>query len=248
METPITNPSVAIRAPRATAATEATAAAGKALRSDGAEARNRLLDTALALFADHGFAKTSTRAIAQGAGVNVAAISYYFGDKAGLYRAVFEDPRSNPGPNIAELQAGPASLDDVLRALLLGFTEPLKQGQTVQNCMRLHFREMLEPTGVWQNEIEHHIKPAHSALVHALSLHLGLAKADDDVHRLAFSITALGIMMHIGCEVIPAIRPALVATPQAIDAYAQRLLQYAQSMVQGEAQRRAGLNTSNTPS
>ena len=214
----------------------------KNLRSDGAEARNRLLDTALALFANQGFAKTSTRAIAQGAGVNVAAISYYFGDKAGLYRAVFEDPRSNPGPNAADLQAGPASLDDVLRALLLGFTEPLKQGQTVQNCMRLHFREMLEPTGVWQNEIEQTIKPAHSALVQVLASHLGLATPDDDVHRLAFSITALGMMMHIGCEVIPAIRPSLVATPKAIDAYAERLLQYAQSMVDGEVRRRAAPN------
>ena len=211
----------------------------KGLRSDGAEARNRLLDTALALFAERGFAKTSTRAIAQGAGVNVAAISYYFGDKAGLYQAVFEDPRSNPGLNIPELQAGPARLDDVLRALLVGFTEPLKQGQMVQNCMRLHFREMLEPTGVWQNEIERTIKPAHHALVQALSLHLGLPAPDDDIHRLAFSITALGMMMHIGCEVIPAIRPSLVASPPAIDAYAQRLLQYAWSMVEGEAMRRA---------
>ena len=211
----------------------------KGLRSDGAEARNRLLDTALALFAERGFAKTSTRAIAQGAGVNVAAISYYFGDKAGLYQAVFDDPRSNPGPNIAGLEAGPASLDDVLRALLVGFTEPLKQGQTVQNCMRLHFREMLEPTGVWQNEIEQTIKPAHHALAQALSRHLGLPEPDDDVHRLAFSITALGMMMHIGCEVIPAIRPSLVASPPAIDAYAQRLLQYAWAMVDSEAMRRA---------
>ncbi|MEY2862216.1 MAG: hypothetical protein RL392_2674, partial [Pseudomonadota bacterium] len=68
----------------------------KPLRSDGAEARNRLLDAAMRLFAEHGFAKTSTRDIAEAAQVNISSISYYFGDKAGLYRAVFIDPRSNP--------------------------------------------------------------------------------------------------------------------------------------------------------
>jgi len=45
---------------------------------------------------EQGFAKTSIREIALAAQANVASISYYFGDKAGLYRAVFSDPRTNP--------------------------------------------------------------------------------------------------------------------------------------------------------
>ena len=58
-------------------------------RSDGIEARTRLLHTALKLFSEKGFARTSTREIAQAAGVNIAAIHYYFGDKTGLYSACF---------------------------------------------------------------------------------------------------------------------------------------------------------------
>ena len=63
----------------------------RAPRSDGAEARHRLLHTALRLFAQNGFAKTSIREIAREAGVNVSAISYYFGDKEGLYSATFNE-------------------------------------------------------------------------------------------------------------------------------------------------------------
>ncbi|MBK9574006.1 MAG: TetR family transcriptional regulator [Rhodoferax sp.] len=56
----------------------------KTLRSDGVEARNRLLDAALEPFAEKGYSKTSTREIASAAQVNIASISYYFRDKAGF--------------------------------------------------------------------------------------------------------------------------------------------------------------------
>ena len=61
--------------------------------TEGAQARARLLHAALRLFAENGFAKASIRDIAQAAGVNPASISYYFGDKNGLYRAAFTEPR-----------------------------------------------------------------------------------------------------------------------------------------------------------
>ena len=53
-------------------------------RTDGAKARQQLLHAGLKLFAEKGFAKTSTREIALAAHANVASISYYFGDKEGL--------------------------------------------------------------------------------------------------------------------------------------------------------------------
>jgi hypothetical protein len=116
--------------------------------------------------------------------------------------------------------------------------DPLKQGDLMQLCMKLHFREMLQPTGVWQEDIEHNIKPSHEALVQALCQHLKLTQADDDVHRLAFSISGLGAMLHIGHDVITTIRPNLIASAEAVDLYAQRMLTYAMAMVEAEATRR----------
>lgn len=213
----------------------------KPLRSDGLEARTRLLDAALALFADKGFAKTSIREIAQAAQVNVASISYYFGDKAGLYRAVWTDPRCNPDCNSAQYADTDMALPDALQGMLRGFVEPLKQGELTQRSMKLHFREMLEPTGVWQQEIDNNIKPSHMALVSLLCRHLNVAEADDDVHRLAFSIAGLGMMLHVAGDVFAAIRPQLVATPEALDVYGDRLLHYALALVEAEQQRRAAL-------
>lgn len=221
------------------AQTKPTKSSPKPLRSDGVEARNRLLDAALQLFADKGFAKASTREIAQAAQVNVASISYYFGDKRGLYQAVFEDPRYNPEALAVGSVSAPQDIRTTLDVLLRGFVEPLKSGEQARLCMKLHFREMIEPTGMWQKEIEGNIKPAHEALVQALCRHWGMRTADDDVHRLAFDIAGLGIMLHVGIDVLQAVRPALIATPQALDTYHHRLVERAMALVDAEAARRA---------
>jgi TetR/AcrR family transcriptional regulator, regulator of cefoperazone and chloramphenicol sensitivity len=210
-----------------------------AQRSDGAVSRQRLLHAALALFAEKGFAKTSTREIAQAAGANIGAISYYFGDKAGLYKAAFNEPMGGPCDDTTRYDSPDFTLQQALLGLLGGFMEPLKQGELVQQCMRLHFREMVEPTGIWAEEIDNGIKPAHAALVAVLCRHLGLAQADDDIHRLAFSIVGLGVHMFVGRDVMQAIRPGLIASPEAIDLFAQRMVVYAEAMVAGEVARRA---------
>ncbi|KPC54786.1 TetR/AcrR family transcriptional regulator [Amantichitinum ursilacus] len=54
------------------------------------ETSTRILDAAELLFVEHGFDATSMRLITQAAGVNIAAVNYYFGSKDGLFKAVFE--------------------------------------------------------------------------------------------------------------------------------------------------------------
>ena len=54
-----------------------------------ASVRDRILDVAQMLFADHGYTGASTRAIALAAGVNLAQLHYYFGSKRDLFRAAY---------------------------------------------------------------------------------------------------------------------------------------------------------------
>lgn len=59
-------------------------------RSDGEDRRRSIIAAASSIFADRGFDDATTRDIAARAKCNVAAIKYYFGDKAGLFACVME--------------------------------------------------------------------------------------------------------------------------------------------------------------
>lgn len=207
-------------------------------RTDGEASRCRLLQAALRLFAECGFSKASTRQIAAAAHVNIGAISYYFGDKEGLYKAAFTEPMGSAKDDIPLFSDPAMSLREALQGLYQGFATPLKQDEQVQLCTRLHMREMIEPTGVWTEEIDNGIRPYQEALVQVLCRHLGLTQPDDDLHRLAFSLVSQGVFLYLGRDVIQAIRPQILATPEAIDTWAARMADNALAMVEVERARR----------
>lgn len=211
----------------------------RAIRSDGIEARNRLLHAALALFADRGFARTSTREIAQAAGTNIAAIAYYFGDKAGLYAATFNEPMGGSvGELVALIDAPDLETSAILQAFFDAYVAPLKHGEIARQCMRLHMREMVEPTGHWAEEVERDIRGPHEAMVRLLCRHLGLARADDDVHRLALAVIGMAIQLFVMQDAVGTLRPALLDSAEAVDAWSHRLHGYAMALIEAEAARR----------
>ncbi|TIC84805.1 TetR/AcrR family transcriptional regulator [Nocardioides sp. GY 10113] len=65
--------------------------AGKATGTTAGEAtgsRERILAAATLLFAEHGYEATSTRAIGEAVGLNIATVAYHVGTKPDLYREV----------------------------------------------------------------------------------------------------------------------------------------------------------------
>jgi AcrR family transcriptional regulator len=234
-------------------------------RPDGIDARERLLAAGLRLFAQQGYASTSTREIAHAARVNIAAISYYFGDKAGLYRAAFVEPMAaRPMAGLAAppgLAAGPLSpgstpgLPEVLDQLFDHLLLPLNNGEQARWCIQLHFREMVEPTGLWVQEIEQEIRPMHELLVRALQQHLAasaMAKgtaangpatvapmADAELRRLALAITGLAVHLYVAHDVITRLEPDLLPGSETAAGWRLALRRYALAMVEADIARRA---------
>ena len=202
------------------------------------DARARLLQAGLKLFAQQGYNKTSTRELTDAASVNIASISYYFGDKAGLYRAVFSGTSGAPEDHIALYAGSELTLAEALRGFYAGFLEPLKHGDTARLCTKLHFREMVEPTGLWPAHDAHGIKPLHDALVALLCAHLGLSGPDTSLHRLAMCLSGLGVQLHVCLDVNDQLLPGISDGVEALDGWAEQLQMFGLAMVQAEAQRR----------
>ena len=60
----------------------------KLIDNRSAVTKERLLETAEALFMEHGFEATGLRQITTDANVNLAAVHYHFGGKEELFQAV----------------------------------------------------------------------------------------------------------------------------------------------------------------
>jgi len=123
--------------------------------------RQRLLLAAIDVFGRHGFDGTSTRHLANAAGVNLQAIPYYFGGKEGLYIAAAEhiaaaiashvgDRRERIRARLADAEHRSAALGvDEARAFLCEILETMAMlfvSRESESWARFLIREQMEPT------------------------------------------------------------------------------------------------------
>ena len=80
--------------------------------------REQLLEAAISLFSEQGYAASGTRAIAARAKCNVALISHYFGSKEGLLREVIVHGITAVGDELRALRAAPMPDEERLDRLV----------------------------------------------------------------------------------------------------------------------------------
>lgn len=116
------------------------------LRADGRATRDRIIETAGELFARHGFAETTSKAIARAAAVDVASINYHFGSRNGLYQQVLlvAHDRIVALDELEQLTGSPLPAEEKLRRLIGYFVEAALEAPGWH--MRVLAREILAPT------------------------------------------------------------------------------------------------------
>lgn len=123
-------------------------------------ARSRLVAAAGPIFAGRGYDRASLREIAAAAEANVASISYYFGDKMGLYRAVIEQIRLAKEKRYAmpqDIETIPAEnrLAFLVRTLLSRVLSCHDEAWESQIMMR----EMMHPTAALEDLVRLSFEP-----------------------------------------------------------------------------------------
>lgn len=155
----------------------------------GDEPRDRILSAAGREFAERGYEAATVRDICEAAGVNVAAVNYYFGDKRRLYVESVKhahEQRAGQVP-LPEWTAGTPpqrKLRDFIDNLLermLGFGQPPWQ-------VRLMMREVLHPTDACRELVEDYVRPRFELLVAILDELVEGRLSPAEIRRVALSI------------------------------------------------------------
>jgi TetR/AcrR family transcriptional regulator, regulator of cefoperazone and chloramphenicol sensitivity len=132
-------------------------------REDGKETRKRLLKTACDVFAEKGYRKAKVADICKRAGVNVASVNYYFGNKEALYKEAWQHALENfQEPVLADTAGGSPQrrLRRHIQALIQNFTA----GGDIGLFSRLYLVEMVNPTGLMQDAWHDIIEPRRREL------------------------------------------------------------------------------------
>ena len=136
-------------------------------REDGKQTRRRVLTAAVELFSRKGYERVKVAEICRRARANQASVSYYFGDKAGLYTECWQyavarfgevllvDPEETP----PEIQ-----LRNYIRRLMRNFYDDGEKG----DFSRLYMMELVHPTGLiqraWLDMIQPNRQRFHSII------------------------------------------------------------------------------------
>lgn len=131
---------------------------------DASDPAGRLIAAAVPVFAQRGFDRATLREIAKAAGTNVAAVSYYFGDKMGLYRAVIEDIRDQRQREFPAPTAGDAPPHEMLRRIIRTLLSRMLAGDERGFEAMLMMREMQSPTAELSVLVREYFKPTFDAL------------------------------------------------------------------------------------
>ena len=139
------------------------------------DARQRLIDAGLEIFGTYNLEGATTRQLAEHAGVNQAAIPYYFGGKEGLYLAVIEHLFSVNfaviSPVLTGLQGELASKKPtkdealaLLKKLLNTMLERILARKASSTWARIIMREQMQPTQAFSLIYEKGIRHVHEAV------------------------------------------------------------------------------------
>jgi AcrR family transcriptional regulator len=183
----------------------------------GDDKRTRLLDTAGEVFAESGYQAATVREICTRAGVNLALVNYYFGDKLELYTEVLR--RSLVAGNSSLLDRTrdeSAPPEEALRGLIGAMVGRICGMSRKTPHVRLMVQELAQPTPAMPKVIDEAMRPVYDRFRQLIGAILNLP-VDGDTVRLCTS-SIIGQIVHYAHarHVISRLWPELEMTPERI--------------------------------
>lgn len=169
--------------------------------------RAALIQSALTLFGQNGFDATSTRQLADRAGVNVAAISYHFGGKAGLRRACAKAVSGHVAQAFGavpeeDLSQTPAAAADQIEAVLRALVSLLVAAPDTQGMVAFVLRELGQPGDVTDTLYSQVFAPRHALLCRLWAQATGQPAEAEATRLTVFSLVGQVLYFRIAQPII----------------------------------------------
>jgi AcrR family transcriptional regulator len=158
----------------------------------GLDAKQRLIKAGLEIFGTFNLEGATTRQLADCAGVNQAAIPYYFGGKKGLYLAVIEHVVNHKASRVRPVllrisdalqkeRLTPKEAVDQIKTLFSVYLQILLEDNAATTWARIIVREQMQPTKAFHLLYERWIRHVHEIVSALLAIILQKRSTDPNV-------------------------------------------------------------------
>jgi AcrR family transcriptional regulator len=189
-----------------------------------------LLEAAGPIFANCGYQATTIREICAGAGANVAAINYHFGDKLGLYTEVLQ--QSVRAAQVLAVHNAPdqnISPEDMLRALIRARLRSINGKGLPDWHSRLLAHEFAQPTPALRQLIDKLTRPIYKRLLELIGRIIDLPPSDDNTRLCAISVVGQVLAYVLPGPLLTEIWPELRMTADQVERIADHIADFSLS-------------------
>lgn len=176
-------------------------------RASSDRTRAALIEAALQLFGEKGFAATSTREIASAARANIGSIAYHFGGKEALRDAcaahIVETVRGRAGPVLdAPLPTDPDAARTQLRLVVERMAVFMLAGPELAGFVRFILHELQYPTYALDIIYAGLFEPVHRRLCEVWAVATGAEPESEAVKIAIFTMIGQLVYFRIGREAV----------------------------------------------
>jgi AcrR family transcriptional regulator len=197
------------------------------------ETRQRLLEAAAEVFADGGYRRATIAKICRRAGTNIAAVHYHFGDKQGLYAAVFDYAQRRASREDAPVDEA-ASPEERLRTHVATFVGRLLDPRRPAWISRLLAHELIEPTQVLDRLVRNRMRANHQQIAGAIGEMLGAAATPETVRLCTLSVVSQCVFYRNSAALVTRLYPEIVPAKE-VERIADHVTQFSLAAIRGMA-------------
>ncbi len=205
--------------------------------------RARIVDAAGPIFAEHGFEGATVRDICRSAGVNVASINYYFGDKQHLYLETVKYARRVRAERYPFSEwTSDISPEEKLYDFVSTMLRRLMALQSAPWQVKLLMREVMQPTEACRQLVRDYFKPIFESLLGVIDQLATRPLTADERIKVGFSIVGQCLHYRYASEVVALIVPGELREQFELERLADHITKFSLDAIRAYAEQSAASN------